>query len=117
MFANAHHNSRPPRFRKKTLLRSSIRYFKTGSPKKDLKSLTLEDFRPPIALKTEFPKIKKTRQLPSVNFRRKISYIGDLYIKGEYACVENKFSPALQHNIGLDTMDFLSIKDLSPLYY
>jgi len=94
-----------PILKRRFLVKSKVEYYKPVSKKRDIRSLTLDDFRPPIALKPEFPKLRKTRQSPVTSMKTHHKALNDLHITGKFACFINKYTPMLQNNIGLDTDD------------
>ena len=117
MFSPSLHKSQGPSIKKRFFIGSSARDYKSTSPKKDLKSLTLADFKPPITFKIGLPKIKKSKKLPGLNTKKNANFLNDLYVTGRYACVFNKLSPVKKHNIGLDTTDMFLQKEYLSMYY
>ena len=97
------------------MVKSTRKYYES-SQKRNLRSLTLDDFKPPIALKPEFPKIeKKPRQAPLTSMKKHQKVLSDLHVTGKYACIMFQYSPTMQNNIGLDTDDIYRLQD-STLY-
>lgn len=102
-----------PILKRKYLIRSKVEYYKPAVRKRDVRSLTLEDFRPPIALKTEFPKIRKTKPSPVTSMKKHSKVINDLHITGKFACLINKYLPMHQNNIGIETDDISFYQETS----
>ena len=117
MFSPKLHKSQAPSLKKRFFIGSSARYYASANPKKDLRSLTLDDFKPPIAFKAGFPKIKKIRKLPAVSTKKHAKLLNDLHVTGKYACIFNKCSPVKQHNVGLDTTDSPLNKEYLSMHY
>ena len=102
-----------PILRRRLVLKSTDKYCEP-SKKRDLRSLTLDDFKPPIALKQDFPKIgRKTRQAPLTSMKKHQKVLSDLHVTGKYACIMFQYSPMMQNNIGLDTDDIYKLQDSS----
>lgn len=116
MFTPSFHKSKSPKFRKRYFVHDSNRCSKSNRAKRDLKSLTLEDFKPPIALKVEFPKIRKIKHVSVGNAKKHTEILNNLYVTGKYACILNKYSPVVQKNIGLDTTDMFQIREHMSFY-
>ncbi|OMJ89003.1 hypothetical protein SteCoe_8918 [Stentor coeruleus] len=91
--------------KRRLLVRSSIKYYNESRPKRDIRNLTMEDFKPPISMKLELPKLRKSKKTPNVSSKRHAKLLGDLYITGRIAFVEAKLTSVNHQNIGIDTME------------
>jgi hypothetical protein len=109
MYSPLLHKSYAPHTHRKLSIGNGVRYHKSPVVKKDIKSLTFQDFQIPIALRSRLPKLHKRKQRFANNLRKNIILVKDLQITGKYACKHNILSPILKNNIGLDTKDFFNL--------
>lgn len=111
MMENRMNRKQVPILRRRLMVKSEVKYYEPIQ-KRDLRSLTFDDFKPPIALKSEFPKIeKKSRQFHITSMKKHQKVFNDLHVTGKYACIMFRYSPALQNNIGLDTNDIYPVQN------